>query len=74
MGTGIITIVGVVMQTGSANTGNFPAMYVGRFTAGLGVGAASMLTPLYVSECSPRAIRGGLTGTNPPVDITLPVS
>lgn len=74
MGTGIITIVGVVMQTGSANTGNFPAMYVGRFTAGLGVGAASMLTPLYVSECSPRAIRGGLTGTNPLVDITLPVS
>ncbi|KAK0741501.1 putative sugar transporter protein [Schizothecium vesticola] len=61
IGTGMITIVGVVMQTGSANTGNFPAMYVGRFTAGLGVGAASMLTPLYVSECAPRAIRGGLT-------------
>jgi len=36
-------------------------MYVGRFIAGLGVGAASMLTPLYVSECAPRAIRGGLT-------------
>ena len=36
-------------------------MYVGRFVAGLGVGAASMLTPLYVSECAPRAIRGGLT-------------
>lgn len=37
-------------------------MYVGRLVAGFGVGAASMLTPLYVSECAPRAIRGGLTG------------
>jgi MFS family permease len=62
------------MQTGSANTGNFPAMYVGRFTAGLGVGAASMLTPLYVSECAPRAIRGGLTGTRSAVSIVMPVS
>lgn len=38
------------------------ALYVGRFIAGLGVGAASMLTPLYVSENAPRAIRGGMTG------------
>lgn len=60
--TGLVTLVGVVMQTGSCDTGNLAAMYVGRFTAGLGVGAASMLTPLYVSECAPRAIRGGLTG------------
>lgn len=29
---------------------------------GLGVGAASMVNPLYVSENAPRAIRGGLTG------------
>jgi MFS family permease len=34
---------------------------VGRFVGGLGVGAASSLVPLYVSECAPRAIRGGLT-------------
>jgi sugar porter (SP) family MFS transporter len=59
--TGAVTTIGVIMQSGSATTGNLAAMYVGRFTAGLGVGAASMLTPLYVSECAPRAIRGGLT-------------
>ena len=29
---------------------------------GIGVGAASMVNPLYVSENAPRAIRGGLTG------------
>lgn len=37
-------------------------MYVGRFVAGVGVGAASMITPLYTSENAPRAIRGALTG------------
>lgn len=62
IGTGAITTVGVILQAGSAGNGSLAAMYVGRFVAGLGVGAASMLTPLYVSECAPRAIRGGLTG------------
>lgn len=61
IGTGILTILGVIMQAASSSTGNFAAMFVGRFVAGLGVGAASMLTPLYVSECAPRAVRGGLT-------------
>lgn len=37
-------------------------MYVGRLIAGFGVGKASMVTPLYISENAPRAIRGGLTG------------
>ncbi|TDZ73152.1 putative quinate permease [Colletotrichum trifolii] len=59
--TGLVTTVGVVFQAASAEHGNLPLMFVGRFVAGLGVGAASMLTPLYVSECAPRAIRGGLT-------------
>jgi MFS family permease len=61
IGTGLVTLIGVIMQTASSDTGNLGAMYAGRFVAGLGVGAASMLTPLYVSECAPRAIRGGLT-------------
>jgi MFS family permease len=33
-----------------------------RFVAGVGTGLASMVSPLYVSENSPRAIRGALTG------------
>ena len=33
-----------------------------RFIAGLGLGAATMVTPTYVSENSPRALRGALTG------------
>jgi len=42
--------------------GHIASVYVGRFIAGLGVGAASMVTPLYISENAPRAIRGALTG------------
>ncbi|KAK7432476.1 hypothetical protein QQZ08_001041 [Neonectria magnoliae] len=61
MGTGAITTIGVVFQACSAINGSLPVMYIGRFIAGLGVGAASTLVPLYVSECAPRAIRGGLT-------------
>ncbi|EMF13884.1 general substrate transporter [Sphaerulina musiva SO2202] len=52
--------VGAVMQ--AAAEGEFGVMYVGRFVAGVGVGAASMITPLYTSENAPRAIRGALTG------------
>jgi MFS family permease len=33
-----------------------------RFIAGIGVGGASTVVPLYISENAPRAIRGGLTG------------
>ncbi|TKX18396.1 sugar transporter-like protein 44 [Elsinoe australis] len=55
-----IVIIGCVFQ--AAASGILPVMFIGRFIAGLGVGAASVITPLYVSENAPRAIRGGLTG------------
>lgn len=56
----IVACIGVALQ--SIPTLNLSIMYAGRLIAGFGVGAASMLTPLYVSECAPRAIRGALTG------------
>jgi MFS family permease len=34
----------------------------GRVLAGIGVGACSMITPIYISEISPPAIRGRLVG------------
>jgi len=51
-----VTVLGVIIQCSS--DGHISALYVGRLVAGFGVGAASMLTPLYVSENAPRAIRG----------------
>ncbi|KAI5838460.1 general substrate transporter [Morchella snyderi] len=59
-GCAIIAIVGTVLQ--AASMGHLPAMYIGRFISGIGVGAASMVNPLYTSENAPRAIRGALTG------------
>ncbi|KAG9200794.1 hypothetical protein G6514_006650 [Epicoccum nigrum] len=57
---GLVTIVGCVIQ--AAASGSIAAMYIGRLVAGVGVGEASMVVPLYISENAPRAIRGGLTG------------
>ncbi|KAG5978739.1 hypothetical protein E4U55_006008 [Claviceps digitariae] len=58
---GLLTTFGIVFQAASGVNGTLPVMYVGRFISGLGIGCASTVTPLYVSECCPRAIRGGLT-------------
>ncbi|TQS33950.1 hypothetical protein Golomagni_05690, partial [Golovinomyces magnicellulatus] len=61
MAAGVVTVIGVAFQASSAAKGTLAVMYIGRFIAGMACGAASTLTPLYVSECAPRAIRGGLT-------------
>ncbi|OQD97493.1 hypothetical protein PENSOL_c012G09387 [Penicillium solitum] len=60
IGAAIVAVLGIVMQT--AASGHIEVMYIGRLITGFGVGAASMINPLYVSENAPRAIRGGLTG------------
>lgn len=60
IGVSLVITLGVIMQ--SAASGHLAPMYVGRFVAGMGVGAASTINPIYVSENSPRAIRGLLTG------------
>ncbi|XP_054779096.1 probable inositol transporter 2 [Prosopis cineraria] len=39
-------------------------LIVGRLFVGLGVGAASMASPLYISETSPTKIRGALVALN----------
>ncbi|MQL98178.1 hypothetical protein Taro_030873 [Colocasia esculenta] len=39
-------------------------LIVGRILVGLGVGMASMTSPLYISEASPARIRGALVSTN----------
>lgn len=66
LATGMLTVIGIIFQASSTARGDIAVMYVGRFISGMGVGAASTLTPLYVSECAPRAIRGGLICTFDP--------
>ncbi|XP_058109643.1 probable inositol transporter 2 [Magnolia sinica] len=43
----------------------FPGIIIlGRIFVGLGVGMASMTSPLYISEASPARVRGALVSTN----------
>jgi len=50
----VISAIGTGAATGSA------IFIVARFIGGLGVGAASVLAPLYISEVAPASIRGRL--------------
>ncbi|XP_020092781.1 probable inositol transporter 2 [Ananas comosus] len=53
--------VGAVIMASAPN----PALLiVGRVFVGLGVGMASMTSPLYISEASPARVRGALVSTN----------
>ncbi|KAI1756831.1 MFS sugar transporter-like protein [Xylaria castorea] len=56
----MFTLAGVILQ--AAASGHLEPLYIGRFVAGLGVGASSVVNPIYVAENAPRAIRGLLTG------------
>jgi len=58
----LLTIVGAgVMLAANGARGDAP-IFVGRGIAGAGVGIASGLAPLYLSEISPPQIRGQLIG------------
>lgn len=54
----IIFCVGVVVQMTTLTT--WYQIALGRWVAGLGVGALSVLTPMYQSETAPRQIRGSM--------------
>ncbi|EAU83517.1 sugar transporter [Coprinopsis cinerea okayama7 len=55
--SGIFTI-GVIIQT--ATEYSVAQITIGRFVAGLGVGALSGIVPLYTGETAPKALRGTL--------------
>lgn len=53
----LITVGSAIMLAASSKNGLAP-IYVGRVLAGLAVGFSTNLTPVYLSEISPPAIRG----------------
>jgi len=53
--------VGIIVQI--AATDKWYQVMMGRFVAGLGVGALSLLVPMYQAETAPRHIRGALIST-----------
>lgn len=56
----VLVFIRVALQ--AAASGYIALIYVGRFVAGVAIGIASTVNPLYVSENAPRGIRGLLTG------------
>ncbi|KAF5360006.1 hypothetical protein D9758_007615 [Tetrapyrgos nigripes] len=54
--------VGAILQVVANSSTGLGLMYAGRVIAGLGIGIASNLAPIYVAEIAPPAIRGRLIG------------
>lgn len=50
------------MQTVAGGSRGLGYIYAGRVVAGLGIGAISAVAPAFVSECSPKEVRGRITG------------
>lgn len=52
----LVFCIGAVIQT--VNTHSLTAFYVARVVAGLGLGTATVVVPMFSSEMSPKEIRG----------------
>jgi len=57
-----VFILGAGLMLGTSAANGLGYIYGGRVLAGIGVGAASNLSPIYCSEIAPPAIRGRLVG------------
>lgn len=55
----LVFCVGVVIQE-AVGQGQWVGIVMGRWVAGLGVGACSVLVPLYMAETSPVPVRGAV--------------
>lgn len=58
----LVFCLGAGMMLGATHDRGLGLIYAGRVLAGIGVGACSMITPIYISELSPPAVRGRLVG------------
>lgn len=57
-----IFMVGAAMMLGANGDRGLGLILAGRVLAGIGVGGCSNMTPIYISELSPPAVRGRLVG------------
>lgn len=60
----ITAVLFTVSAVGSAVPRNLAEFAIARLLGGVGIGAASMLSPLYISEIAPAEIRGRLVSVN----------
>ena len=57
-----ILFVSQILQTVAGGSRGIGYIYAGRVVAGVGIGAISAVAPAFVSECSPKEVRGRITG------------
>ena len=57
-----LTFIVCSMITAAAS--GIPMLVIGRFLGGIGIGLASLLSPIYIAEIAPAKIRGRLIGSN----------
>lgn len=62
MTAALVTLLGAGLMCGATGARGDGLIYGGRAIAGAGVGMASSLSPLYLAEIAPPAIRGQLIG------------
>jgi sugar porter (SP) family MFS transporter len=58
----LTAVLYVVSAIGGALAWNWPSLMVFRFIGGLGIGASSVLGPVYIAELAPAKWRGRLVG------------
>ncbi|KAL1893696.1 hypothetical protein Cpir12675_003996 [Ceratocystis pirilliformis] len=58
----LIFILGAGLMCGTTGERGLGLLYAGRVLAGIGIGGCSNMTPIYISELSPPAVRGRLVG------------
>lgn len=58
MACSVVFCLGVILEV--IDTHSLPVFYVGRVICGLGVGGSATVIPIYMSEMSPKEIRGQL--------------
>lgn len=56
----VTAVLFIISSIGAAIPTNLTEFLIARFVGGLGIGAASMLSPLYISEIAPSRNRGRL--------------
>jgi MFS transporter, SP family, arabinose:H+ symporter len=57
----VIAALYVLTAVGSALSNNVTSFIIFRFLGGIGVGASSVVAPMYIAEISPAKIRGRMT-------------
>lgn len=63
----LLTVAAVLFTVSAVSTGwadDFVLFNVARFIGGIGIGVASAMSPMYIAEVSPTAIRGRMVSLN----------